>query len=686
MPVYHLALRSWTAIPATARVSAARNLHSFERFPQGITQTPFPSRRFTSATQEYIKTALAATTMDSPEAFCAAFNADYEAKHYAFETQFWGNKMGLKSTDSVQYSTDLLASTKQAMEDLLSDAAKLDQAKTLRASLTAQNDATTKALDIIIRTMDCYIMPDAAKAIRQQTCVLESQLEASRNTLTLGYTDPSTSEFVAQSSVGLRNTIRTHPDEAVRKAAYQQGLESIGTFVLDNGFCEIVKLRNQLARLSGHDDYYDFKVVRAEGMTKKTLFEILDTLEQGTRPILQRAREQLAAKHGPTALEPWNTSFVMAGSVVTKLDPYFSFGKAVEMYLRSYRSLGIEYDGSEMNLDLLDRPGKYSNGFCHWPKPAWIKPDGTWQPAVTNFTSLADPKAVGSGYTALTTLMHEAGHAAHFANVKQPSPLFSQERAPTSVAYAETQSMFLDSLVSDAAWRAKYAKSVDGKVLPFEIHAEEIEATHPFQVFALRAMLVVSYFEKALYELPDDQVTPENVLALAKKMELEIQGGPSPRPLLSVPHLVSDEASCYYHGYTLAEMCVHQTRDFFLQRDGFIVDNPKVGPTLKNSYWQWGNSRPFLELVQELTGKPLTGDAWISALNENVEDKVRREQKEYDEALASPSPSAGEIDLNMTVRFVDGDTVIADSKSSGGLLAACSKFEAFVADHIAAKA
>ena len=32
-----------------------------------------------------------------------------------------------------------------------------------------------------------------------------------------------------------------------------------------------------------------------------------------------------------------------------------------------------------------------------------------------------------------------------------------QERAPTSVAYAETQSMFLDSLASDADWMARYA-------------------------------------------------------------------------------------------------------------------------------------------------------------------------------------------------------------------------------------
>ena len=81
-----------------------------------------------------------------------------------------------------------------------------------------------------------------------------------------------------------------------------------------------------------------------------------------------------------------------------------------------------------MDLDLLDRKNKYSNGFCHWPQPAWKKPDGTWQPATTHFTSLADPSAIGSGHTALTTLMHEAGHAAHFANIQQGSPLFAQER------------------------------------------------------------------------------------------------------------------------------------------------------------------------------------------------------------------------------------------------------------------
>ena len=36
-----------------------------------------------------------------------------------------------------------------------------------------------------------------------------------------------------------------------------------------------------------------------------------------------------------------------------------------------------------------------------------------------------------------------------------------------------------------------------------------MRATHPYEVFELRSMLAVPYFEKALYELPDDQLTSQ---------------------------------------------------------------------------------------------------------------------------------------------------------------------------------
>jgi hypothetical protein len=59
-------------------------------------------------------------------------------------------------------------------------------------------------------------------------------------------------------------------------------------------------------------------------------------------------------------------------------------------------------------------------------------------------------------------------------------------------------------------------------------------------------------------------------------VQAKVQGGLCSRPLLSVPHILADESSCYYHGYVLAEMSVHQTRDHFVEKLGGIVDNQQV--------------------------------------------------------------------------------------------------------------
>jgi hypothetical protein len=128
-------------------------------------------------------------------------------------------------------------------------------------------------------------------------------------------------------------------------------------------------------------------------------------------------------------------------------------------------------------------------------------------------------------------------------------------------------------------------------------------------------------------------------------------------------------------------MSVHQNRAFFMERDGYIVDNPKVGPTMTSSYWKYGNSRPFLELVKELTGKELAGDDWVAELQQGVEELVTSEKKEYENSIKEYSEAStnGNPDLNMVVRFVDGDTLISDSsKSINGVLGACNEFETFV--------
>jgi hypothetical protein len=154
-------------------------------------------------------------------------------------------------------------------------------------------------LKLMERTFGCYIMEGAApRAIKAELMELETELEGSRQQMKLGYTDPASGEFKAGSSVLLRNKMRTSSDEAERKACYE-GLRAIGPFVAER-FVAIVKRRNQLARALGHEDFYAYKVLMAEGFSKQRLFGILDGLEATTRPLMQVALGLNANQRIPT--------------------------------------------------------------------------------------------------------------------------------------------------------------------------------------------------------------------------------------------------------------------------------------------------------------------------------------------------------------------------------------------------
>ncbi len=81
------------------------------------------------------------------------------------------------------------------------------------------------------------------------------------------------------------------------------------------------------------------------------------------------------------------------------------------------------------------------------------------------------------------------------------------------MAYAETQSMFCDSLLTDADWLKQYALDDEGNPVPDEIIQAMINSRQPFKAYEERSILVVPYFERALYQLSDDELTPEASLS-----------------------------------------------------------------------------------------------------------------------------------------------------------------------------
>jgi hypothetical protein len=188
-----------------------------------------------------------------------------------------------------------------------------------------------------------------------------------------------------------------------------------------------------------------------------------------------------------------------------------------------------------------------------------------------------------------------------------------------------------------------------------------ITAAQPFAAWQARAMLAVCYAERALYEIPDEELSSERVLSELRAVErrlLFLEEG-APRPALAVPHLLAGESSAYYHGYVLAEMAVETTRDFFLERDGHLTDNPRVGPDLAQAYWRPGNRFSFLEFVPRLTGRELGCEQLARRLAQEVDERIAAARRTLQATRSRPRASVA-VDLNAKVRIVHGRETVAE--------------------------
>ncbi|GKV77649.1 peptidase [Pectobacterium carotovorum subsp. carotovorum] len=604
-----------------------------------------------------------------------ALNRDYLAVHQAKEELFWQLYMGTGNDDV----SERFSAAESAYKRFISQPQRLAELRTHLATLEnsprdEQQQALSHGLQGWYRFFDCNVIEDPqAQALMDEIITAESALYAKRKSYEMTHLDAK-GERVSASLGELLTNQTTNDTEAYRQSS-QQALRDLEQWLLQNGFPELISLRNRFARQMGYRNYFDYKVNKTERMTPEQLFAILDPFEEQTREANTRSLKNLADEKGEEALQPWNIRYASAGDVTRQLDPYFPFSASLERWINSFKRLRIGFNGAEMQLDLLVRKGKYENGFMHGPVPPFVQ-EGKWVPARINFTSLAKPDQIGSGASGINTLFHEGGHAAHFANIRQNAPCFSQEFPPTSMAYAETQSMFCDSLLGDADWLKRYAKNAQGETIPDELIRADISTQQPMRAFSERHILLVPYFEWQLYSWDDEARTPEAMTKLARDTEQRILGiSGSPRPTLAIPHLLSMESACSYQGYLLALMAVEQTRSYFLQRDGYLTDNPAIGPDLAQHYWHPGNSVSHDDTLRSLTGEGFNPAYLAQACNLTVDEAWQQAEEMMAKAAARPQPAA-DFDLSARIRVVDGSHVLADNEQSDEKM--CQDFAAFI--------
>lgn len=593
--------------------------------------------------------------------FLARLNEEYLALHTEYERLYWISYMG-DNTVSADFQK-----AQARMDDFREST---DRADAIEDFLRMEKDETLRNRLVHWKTFfDLYRTPKNLGALRERITALEDEIRLKRAEMKTGYTDPQKGKWCEVPENKLTLMIATEPDEALRRACFL-GKEETAEATLDE-YVELVGLRNEYARGLGFRDFYHYKARIEEQMESDELFRIFDDIRDALTPFCFGRLEEME-KTSPNLRAPWNLRYAIAGDFTREEDKYFPLETVLDAWGRSFSALGIGYRGGTLRLDLLERKGKYSNGFCHMPVPVHYT-DGKRISGEANFTCNAIVGQVGSGVTTGLTLFHEGGHAAHFLNMDQADVCLNTEYPPCSTAWAETQSMFLDTMFSSVEWKMRYARTLEGEAYPFSLYEAKVKKTFLLEPIAMLRMASVIEFERRVYSA--ENLDTETVREIARETSVRYNGFNEPSLyLLTIPHIYSWGASCAYHGYALATLALTQWREHLYDTYGYIVDNPVVGEEMTR-VWKFGSGKGFAELVELATGQKLSPQAYLNQIVGGEEQALMTARIRL-HAMEHIPVSNKEPDLDARIYVVNGTETI--SSNEDGFAALCSGFRAYV--------
>lgn len=401
---------------------------------------------------------------------------------------------------------------------------------------------------------------------------------------------------------------------------------------------EIVRLRNEKARLLGFDSFAAYVTADEMAGTPDAVFALLEGI---WTPALDRARQELVAMlpllrtDEPTAaFEPWDWWYY--AEKVRKRDyaldeemlrPYFSlenvqhgiFFLANRLYGITFRPVVVPLYHSEctayevldaddthlgvLYFDFFPRKGKSGGAWCGYFREQSYRNDVRVAPVVgivCNFTRPTRTAPALLGVDEVETLFHEFGHALHF--------LFHDVRyrglSEVEGDFVEMPSQIMENWAFEPELLAKYATHYrTNEVIPSHL-VDKLRKSELFnQGFATTELVAASLSDLEIHALTQvDSIDVEAFerFVLREKRDLIPQIEPRYRyPYFA--HIFSGGYASGYYFYLWAEVLDKDAFDYF-RRSGDVFNN-RIAAAFRREILSRGGEADGMTLYRNFRGE-----------------------------------------------------------------------------------
>jgi peptidyl-dipeptidase A len=474
---------------------------------------------------------------------------------------------------------------------LFSDSALFTELKSIKESKLVKDSLLNREMEVLYPN---FLRNQVKKELLEKLVLMSSELEKKYSNFRADLNGKKVSDNEIEHI--LTSSTNSKELEAAWKAHKAIGKE------VSQDIIALVKLRNQIAKDLGYENYHTMSMILSEQDPEEVLrlFDELDNLTKDTFAGLKNEMDDYFAKRyrlSKDQLMPWhyqNRFFQEAPKIYNvDLDQFYKDKDVVALTEEFYKGINLDVADILKNSDLYEKSGKNQHAYC------------------TDIDHNGDVRVlcnVKPTMNWMNTMLHECGHAVYSKYYDPQKPYLLRDAAHTFTT--EAIAMLMGRNATNPQWMA------DMKIVTPEQKNEIAEVCQKSlrleQLTFSRWAQVMYRFEKAMYADPDQDLNALWWKLVEQYQLLKKPEGRNEPDWASKIHVAL--YPCYYHNYLMGELLASQL--FYYISDNVLknkdysnvsfVNHPEVGQYLKEKVFMPGMLYQWNDMIERATGEKLT--------------------------------------------------------------------------------